>query len=183
MATKLATPAIYLVTSDEKPVGTYLIRRETLIGIADAIREVKGIAEEIPVRSFVEALTDGTFTETAETASAEYYQIDIQILIDLADAVRRLTGQTKKIAVSSMAEEIIKIKDVSAVLGDAILGRMILGNDGLPKLNAPIIYLEENNDPKLDTPTIYLEADKLDAPVIYLAIDKLGTPIITIEEV
>jgi len=101
----------------------------------------------------------------------------------------------------------------TAVLGVAILGRMVLGCKEikgkldapvitlveLEKLAAPVIRLESDDIPKLDAPVITLEQDRLDAPVIYIEstdpterlatpviyiyTDKLATPVIELKEV
>lgn len=80
----------------------------------------------------------------------------------------------------------------TAVLGVAILGRMVLGRkEVLGKLDAPVITLVEEIFGKLDAPVIRLESDdepeddtqKLDAPVISLVIEKLSTPVVYLETV
>lgn len=69
------------------------------------------------------------------------------------------------------------------ILGQAVLGRAILGNTW-PRLDAPTISLVDVILPKLTTPTICIEVRELNAPVIYIeteVIPKLGTPVIYIE--
>lgn len=186
-------------------MAVYLIKRETLVGIADAIRETKGITGTIPVTQLNEAFAGGVVIETAKTADAEYYQIQLQTLIDIADAVRRATGNTDAIAVKDLAREILEtgtgvtklatpriyldgtMPDVStsAVLGQAILGKAILGYGGGSgtKLATPIIRLVSGDIQKLDTPTIRLEVIADDDPDIpdIPEIEKLDAPIIRLE--
>lgn len=76
-----------------------------------------------------------------------------------------------------------------AILGVSILGRTILGDSGLDKLDTPKIDLVVlDTSPQLGAPEIYLETakdptfDSLIPPVIYIYSDQLPTPEIKIME-
>lgn len=128
----------------------------------------------------VQILSSGTYTtdQTANiTALAE------MLGVAYAPAVKKLAApvirlETDKQKLTAPIIQLVEEQEVSttAVLGEAVLGHMILG-DGIPqKLATPAITLEtvEEDTRKLSKPTIYLQE--------IVSAFKLATPTITLQE-
>lgn len=148
----------------------HFIYRQTLVDIADIVRNTQGTTAEISVLELA------------------------QRVLALGGSIYPSKLSTPVIRLETDGESTNTSNYTPAILGKAILGRTILGKVAvLPKLSTPNIYLEiDGESMKLDAPVIYIETglEKLDAPTINLVIIedggedepiipiKLGTPVI-----
>lgn len=105
----------------------YLIKKSTLVAIADAIREVNGTSDKIPVSSLATALSGEMVTATANEATLDVYLISRKTLVDITDALRVKLETTDEIAVKDLPSKILEAKVKVVILGKAILGQAILG--------------------------------------------------------
>lgn len=150
-------------TAPTDTAAWYRIRRQTLVDIADGVRQIDETTSEIV---------------GAELAAR------ILALAQIPDTPTTVKLATPVIALYDENGIIEPEYTTSAILGEAILGYCILGSagDGITRqqLDTPVIYLyddeaDNTTTVQLDTPVIYLYDDEAEPEITVV---QLATPII-----
>lgn len=159
----------------------YIITKQTLTDVADAIRKLDGSTENIEVEDLEAKILNLVISDDSTGVTTAI----------LGRAILGFAVLGSKIALPKLTTPVIYLATETenegrstAILGGAILGLAILGSrESLPKLETPSIHIAVNH--KLTTPVIHLEViQKLDTPIIKLEVieemQKLATPIISL---